>query len=117
MKPKQSKKPTKKNPLENMTVDEVFGHLAKMGIRCIPKLVPKQEFEPFAMLHVEGKDAPTVRHASVAAAYAEAKRLALKEQANVFILESIGCIHPLPQEIEFAEPKGRLSISPQADKS
>lgn len=61
---------------------------------------------PFYMLHVRGKGAPTVFHHSFDSAAAEAKRLALKENTTVAVLQGIAiCVPPEPAAVswEFAD--------------
>ena len=51
-------------------------------------------YDRFWMVWVEGKLGPTHCHATYADAYAEAEKLARKEQCTAFVLQAVDCLEP-----------------------
>jgi hypothetical protein len=103
----EPKKTARQRVLDTLTMEDIVTVAHKHGARVeFEPSEPAQPCEPFAMLHVDGKPSPTVRHTDPDAASAEAQRLCLKEQRSVFVLVPVCRIDPLPQRLRFVHVNG-----------
>ena len=96
-------KKTRKITAENITIGDITTFANKNGYK-IKVSLPPTKFEPFYMVQVEGAGVPTKRHERHEEAFAEATRLAKKEQRKAYILKAVLCAEPQPIEVFYTEP-------------
>lgn len=100
---KTKTKKTRKIDPKNLTIEDITNACHKLGFRVRISL-PPAKLESFYMVQVEGAGEPTKRHANHTEAFAEATRLAKKEQRRAFILQAVLCADPQPIEVLYTQP-------------
>jgi hypothetical protein len=94
---------SRKITAENLTLEDITKFACKNGFKVKVSLPPAR-FEPFYMVQVEGGGEPTKRHTRHDEAFAEATRLAKKEQRKAYILQAVLCAEPQPIEVFYTQP-------------